>query len=214
MVIGEILKKHVKQRGYTAKEFASMIGVSEPMVYKYYKMDNVDSDSLKKWSEVLGISVSEFIGDDNRPIATNIECIPQYPNGTPIYDIDATCGHQNRDIDFATENIVGYIDLPYINKESKIIRANGDSMEPKIHNGDMIVLREIHDWSDVFYGQIYLVLMDEYRMIKYIRKYEEDEENFVILRSENINYDDIKLHKNKIRKLFIVEHILSLKAQL
>lgn len=214
MVIGDILKKHIKQKGYTAKEFASMIGVSEPMVYKYYKMDNVDFSSLKKWSEALGVPISEFINDGNVPDTTDPVYIQQRPNGTPYYDIDATCGHQNRDIDFATENIVGYIDLPYINKESKIIRANGDSMEPRIHNGDMVVIREIHDWSDVFYGQIYLVLMDEYRMIKYIRKYEEDEENFVILRSENENYDDIKLHRSKIRKLFIVEHIISLKAQL
>ena len=87
-------------------------------------------------------------------------------------------------------------------------------MEPKIYDGSRIVIREIMNWSDIFYGQIYLIVMDEYRMIKYIRRYEQDEDNYIILRSENKEYDDIKLNKKKIRKLFIVENILYVKTQI
>ncbi|MCS2917556.1 S24 family peptidase [Parabacteroides merdae] len=87
-------------------------------------------------------------------------------------------------------------------------------MEPVIYNGNRVVIREIFNWEDIFYGQIYLILLDEYRMIKYIRRYEQDEKNYIILRSENSGYDDIKLHKSKIRKLFIVENILSVKTQI
>lgn len=87
-------------------------------------------------------------------------------------------------------------------------------MEPCIFDGNMVVIREIHNLEDIFYGQMYLILLDEYRMIKYIRRYEPDEENYIILRSENPKYDDIKLHKGKIRKMFIVENILSVKTQL
>lgn len=128
--------------------------------------------------------------------------------------MDATCGTDDRDIYFTQEDIIGSVNLPGINKESKIIRANGDSMEPKVYDGNMVVIREIHNWDDIFYGQMYLILLDEYRMIKYIRRYEQDETNYIILRSENPLYDDIKLHKNKIRKLFVVENVLSVKTQL
>ena len=134
--------------------------------------------------------------------------------GTLVYDIDGTCGPENRDIDFTKDNIIGSVNLPGINKSSYIIRANGDSMEPRIYDGNMVVIREIQNWEDIFYGQMYLILLDEYRMIKYIRRYEPDEENYIILRSENPQYDDIKLHKRKIRKMFIVENILSVKTQL
>lgn len=134
--------------------------------------------------------------------------------GALVYDIDGTCGFMSRDLCFAEDNVIGSVDLPEINKSSKIIRASGDSMEPKIHDGDFIVIREIMSRCDIFYGQIYLILTEEYRMIKYIRRFESDEENFIILRSSNKNYDDIKLHKSKIRKLFIVENILSIKTQL
>lgn len=135
-------------------------------------------------------------------------------SGTVVYDIDATCGTDPRDMLFTQENIIGSVNLPGISKNSVIIRANGDSMEPRIFDGNLVVIREIHSWEDIYYGQIYLVLLDEYRMIKYIRKYEEDEENYIILRSENQKYDDIKLHKSKIRKLFLVENVLSVKSQL
>lgn len=135
-------------------------------------------------------------------------------NGALVYDIDATCGTYNRDIEFAADKVIGSVDLPEINKTAKIVTANGDSMEPVIYNGNRVVIRQVFGWEDIFYGQIYLILLDEYRMIKYIRKYEPDEENYIILRSENPKYDDIKLHKSKIRKLFIVENILSVKTQI
>lgn len=135
-------------------------------------------------------------------------------DATPVYDIDATCGTQYRDIIFTEDTIIGHVSLPGISKDSCIVRANGDSMEPQIHDGNMVVIREIKSWQDIFYGQMYLILLDEYRMIKYIRRYEPDEENYIILRSENPKYDDIKLHKDKIRKLFIVENILAIKTQL
>lgn len=136
-----------------------------------------------------------------------------YP-GTLVYDIDATCGMDGRDMMFAEDRIIGSVKLPGISNEAVIVRANGDSMEPRIFDGNLVAIREIKNWNDLFYGQIYLVLLDEYRMIKYIRKDKEDEENYIILHSENALYDDIRLHKSKIRKLFIVESILAVKVQL
>lgn len=149
---------------------------------------------------------------------TPLEIVPAAKSnscdGIPVYNIDATCGTDYRDIDFTDENVIGCVSLPSIRKGAVVIRANGDSMVPIIHDGDFVVIRQIHSWEDLFYGQIYLLLLDEYRMIKFVRRYEPDEDNYIILRSENPKYDDIKLQKNKIRKLFIVENILSVKAQL
>ena len=134
--------------------------------------------------------------------------------GTPVYEIDATCGQNSRPLEFAEDNILGYVDLPSVSKFAKIIRANGDSMSPVVKNGDYVAIREIFDMQSIFYGQIYVVITEEYRMIKHIRKYEQDEQNYVLLRSDNEDYDDIVLEKKKILKLFIVENILSINIQL
>lgn len=64
MIIGERLKGFLKQHNFTAKQFAQMVGVSEGMVYKYYKMDNIDSDTISKWADVLHVPVLTFLDDD------------------------------------------------------------------------------------------------------------------------------------------------------
>lgn len=64
MIIGERLKGFLKQHNFTAKQFAKMVEVSEGMVYKYYKMDNIDSDTISKWADVLHVPVLTFLDDD------------------------------------------------------------------------------------------------------------------------------------------------------
>lgn len=184
-----------------SENYASKIMASYPQYSRIWLLTG-EGEMLNKPEDnnAIPISISDIKEDDYR--------------GTLVYDIDATCGTDCRDIDFTVDHVIGSINLPGINKNSKIVRANGDSMEPKIYDGNLVVVREILSWSDIFYGQAYLILLDEYRMIKYIRRYEPDEENYIILRSENAKYDDIKLHRSKIRKLFIVENILSIKNQL
>lgn len=134
-------------------------------------------------------------------------------HGTPVYNIDATCGDLSRPIVFADEHIIGHVNLPNVSPTAAIIRANGDSMEPHIHDGDWIAVREVANLDVLFYGQVYLVITNEYRLLKYLRR-DEDEKNYVILRSDNKEYDDIRLPKAEIRHLFIVENILSLHIKL
>ena len=132
-------------------------------------------------------------------------------SGTLVYNIDAVCGTDARDIEFTEDRIIGSVKLPEIKRTSHIITATGDSMEPVIRNGDRIAVREIGSWDMIVYGQIYMVLTDEYRLLKYIRRHKTDPENMIILRSANPDYDDIDLKRSKIRKLFIVENVIAVK---
>ena len=139
----------------------------------------------KKISEIFPV-VNNEQSSYNKTIKITESAITESSfSGTIEYDIDATCGMDNREIEFAEDRIIGSVNLPEISKTAKIVTANGDSMEPVIYNGNRVVIREIFNWEDIFYGQIYLILLDEYRMIKYIRRYEQDEKNYIILRSEN-----------------------------
>ena len=131
--------------------------------------------------------------------------------GALIYDIDATCGLSGRDVDFTDEKVIGSIDAPEINPDSKIIFATGDSMLPLIASGDRVVIRKIESWDYFNYGQVYLIITNEYRLIKRIRRHPKDSDNLILLRSENPDYDDIDLPKREIIHLFIVENILSIK---
>lgn len=193
--LSDMINSRVPYNETMGKKISDIFHIEESENSSYTKVK--DNDKQENAIEIASADIQEDIF-----------------TGTPVYDIDATCGTDNRKIQFAEDRIIGSVDLPEISKTAKIITANGDSMEPVIYNGNRVVLREVFGWEDIFYGQIYLILLDEYRMIKYIRRYEQDEENYIILRSENPKYDDIKLHKSKIRKLFIVENILSVKTQI
>ena len=85
-------------------------------------------------------------------------------------------------------------------------------MKPVINNGDMIANREIKNPQLIFWGQIYVILLEDYRMVKYIRKH--DNPDRVILRSENKEYDDIEIEKKEICDLFIVENIIRIDSRI
>lgn len=208
------LIQFIKYKGIGQGKFEKTVGLSNGYINQLRH-----SPSPQKIQMIIGVypdlNQSWLLTGEGEMLNTEKqEGLKKDVDSTPVYDIDATCGTQYRDIIFTEDTIIGHVSLPGISKDSCIVRANGDSMEPQIHDGNMVVIREIKSWQDIFYGQMYLILLDEYRMIKYIRRYEPDEENYIILRSENPKYDDIKLRKDKIRKLFIVENILAIKTQL
>ena len=128
--------------------------------------------------------------------------------GAPVYDIDATAGCTPLSHMFTTENIIGYLDLPQVNPDHPVVRVSGNSMTPRIPDGSYIAIREIRDTSIIMWGAIYLVQLEDYRMVKYVRKHSDDK-NKIILHSENPDYDDIEIERSAVLKLFIVEAIVN-----
>ena len=59
------------------------------------------------------------------------------------------------------------------------------------------------------FGNIYVVELPNYRAMKRIRKGSDD--NHIILRSDNEDYDDVEVPKADIRSLWVVENIISIK---
>ena len=83
-------------------------------------------------------------------------------------------------------------------KDLFVIRANGDSMSPKINDGDRVAIRKVEDLDCIYYGQNYLVVTKNYKMIKQIRRYTPDEDNYVILHSANPNF---RFHRRGLGKM-------------
>ena len=132
--------------------------------------------------------------------------------GTKIYDIDVTAGMSGRELTFTSEKQIGAIDVAYINRNAHIVKVSGDSMQPVICNGDLIAIRPVQNMNLFFWGQIYVVVLDDYRMVKYVRK--NSDPTLITLKSENPAYDDIEVPKSEIRHLFIVENIIRIDNRL
>ena len=132
--------------------------------------------------------------------------------GTPVYDIDVTAGSLSRPMMFADEHIVGAVNMPNISQDCRIVRVSGDSMNPVICNGDFIAVRELTNMTQIFWGHIYVVVLDDYRMVKYLRKHPDQDK--VILRSENPRYDDMEVYRSDIKELLVVQNILHIDTRL
>ncbi|MDE6556082.1 MAG: hypothetical protein K2K55_03870 [Duncaniella sp.] len=126
--------------------------------------------------------------------------------GTPVYDIDVTAGCRSLETLFGEVRPVGYVELPGVALDSSLVQVRGDSMSPTIANGGYVAVRRVSG-KNIFWGQIYVVELEEFRMVKYLRRHPESDK--VILHSENPSYDDMDVSRSDIISLYLVETILN-----
>lgn len=221
MGLKDRLMQFINYKGLDIAAFERSVGLSNGAVHKVG--DGTRSRTIDKISETytdlntawLKTGVGEMLIDIERSDKTvsvlQSSISENTRKGALIYDIDATCGTDGRALEFTDEKVIGSIDAPEINPHSQIIFASGDSMQPLIYSGDRIVIRKIESWDYFNYGQVYLIVTNEYRLIKRVRRHPKDEENLILLRSENGEYDDIDLPKKEILYLYLVENVLAIK---
>ncbi len=217
----ERIKQLIEEVNMNQSEFAQKIGLDASNLSKYMTGKLPIGENLinkmvanlgvsKEWlTHGIGSMFAPVIHDAHNHIRTVTlpsEAITQAHNGAKVYSLDVTAGNLARDRMFTEELVIGSIDVPSINPDCSIVKVSGDSMKPIINNGDMIAIREIRNPNLIFWGQIYVVLLEDYRMVKYVRKHANPDK--VILRSENSAYDDIEIEKRDICDLFIVENII------
>lgn len=128
--------------------------------------------------------------------------------GVPVYDVDVTAGFGPLERMFTTDRITGHIDLPQLNnpQNERIVRVSGTSMEPAIHNGSYIAIRQVQT-DTIYWGQAYVIILEDYRMVKILRKHPDP--TMVILHSENPDYDDIEISRSNIIGLYMVDAVIN-----
>lgn len=199
-------------------EFGRRIGVDPANMSKYLsgkipvtdRLINkivVDLGVSKRWLRD-GVDIP-FAKSRGAEIFDHEEKIPVSAGvSVPVYDVDVTAGAMPLERLLTDDRIVGSVALPQINPDDLIVRVNGDSMEPVIRDGGYIAIRPIKDARIIFWGQIYVVMLDDYRMVKYLHRFPGDDTQ-VVLRSANKFYDDIEVSRSDIRGLFIVDAVIN-----
>jgi phage repressor protein C with HTH and peptisase S24 domain len=99
-----------------------------------------------------------------------------------------------------------------VSPNCRIVRVSGDSMAPVIQDGDFIAVREVSNPNQIYWGQIYVIQLDDFRLVKYLRRHTDP--NMVVLRSANPEYDDMDVRRADIHEMLLVQHILHLNTRL
>lgn len=153
----------------------------------------------------MGVSKDWLVDGSDVPFPKRNNSIAD--SGAPVYNIDVTAGTMPLSRAFTDEHIVGYVKLPGLNPELPIVRVSGDSMEPKIHSGSYISIRNVPLDAPISWGRIYVVVLADFRLVKYVRRHENPD--MVILHSANPDFDDIEIRRSDIEALYLVENVIN-----
>lgn len=211
----------IKLMRRTQAQFAEQVGLDPSMISKVLSGKLTPSESLINRIVVnIGVSKAWLTTGEDVPFPRQLhasemrdtgqrikDALLNVNPGAPVYDIDVTAGTRELSRMFTDERVVGYLSMPGINPDCPIVRVSGDSMSPRISNGGYISIRPVSNSAPIFWGQIYVVVLEDYRMVKFIRRHPDPSK--VILHSENPRYDDMEIPRNSIQQLYLVEKILN-----
>ena len=189
------------ERGITQEQLASMLKVSRSTIGMYESgkrepdfetseaiadIFNVDMDFLMGRSDVERkhpLTPTTVIppGFQPMPEMATVPIVGRVACGTPI---------------LAEQNIEGSACVPARWRATFSLVCNGDSMEPKIHDGDLVAIRK---QPEVENGEIAAVRIGEEATLKRVYK----REGFLELRPENSNYESIILIGEKMAEATI-----------
>lgn len=142
------LKEARKNARLSQQKVADYIGVSQN-TYSYWENGkyNIDNESLKKLSELFNVSIDYLLGNETaKPEKALIPVIGTVQAGIPIE---------------AVQDIIDYEELnPEMlehGEEYFALQVKGDSMQPKMDAGDVVIVRK---QSDVNHGDTAIVLVN------------------------------------------------------
>lgn len=145
-----IIKERRLALGLTLEEVGNAVGVSRATVQRWESgsIANMKQSRIKALADILQISTAQLVGEDtpyDKPKYVKIPVLGRVAAGLPMS---------------AVEEILDYEEVPFEwtqNSEIFALQIKGDSMEPRITEGDVVIVRR---QSDVDSNQIAIVLVN------------------------------------------------------
>ena len=207
--IADRIKYLIKFARMTQAQFAERLGVDPAAVSRALKSKRPTDAFINRIIVNFGVSKDWILNGSDVPFPRSTAATPhrERPLGAPVYNIDVTAGTTPLSRMFTDERIAGYVSLPGINPDCPIVRVSGNSMSPRLNPGCYISIRPVNPAGTISWGQIYVVVLSDYRVVKYVRRHPDPEK--VILHSENPDYDDIEVRRADIEGMYLVENIIN-----
>lgn len=181
---GTILKQLRQQYKITQGDLATKLGISRSTV-GMYETDNrkPDYETLEAIADLFNVDMNYLLGkpgSENRDFYSAHNILPLPPT-VPVPRVgQIACGQPI----LAEEHITAYDQLPAKWRADFTLICKGDSMEPHVHDGDIVAIRK---QPEVENGQIAAVLIGEEATLKVVRRHPQ----FLELRPLNPQYDSI-----------------------
>ncbi len=198
-------------------QYLDFIGVTK---YNFYQKTGITRGVLDKEGGISEDNIAKFIAyypeinpewlltgvgnmiKSEKAIVKHVSTDFNESIGIPLIPIDAMAGFEAGEmqiIDYEGERFV----VPTFKGAEFLIQFKGSSMYPKYSSGDIVACKKLCI-SDIFFqpNKVYVLDTEQGALIKRIDNAEDD--NYIILISDNEKYKPFPLHKSKINAISIV----------
>lgn len=195
----ETLKYLRRRENLSQAEFADKSGLSRSAVAMYESGKREPGfETLELIADFFNVDLDFLTGRRGMEqryisniIPTGFRSMPDMQEGIPLVG-DIACGSPIT----AEENVREYIPTPKSWRATFALECHGDSMAPKILDGDIVAIRKQYDVEN---GQVAAVRIGEDATLKRVYKYP----GKLILQAENADYDPIVLVGDEISTVVI-----------
>lgn len=197
MSIAENIKRIRLEHGLSQAELGKIAGVSDKAVSTLELGIKVPRmGAVEKMANYFGIAKSVIV-DDVQPTPTKQPTIPPGFEPMPAMDVVPLVGRIACGTPImAEENIEQMVCVPSRWHSTFTLTCKGDSMEPRIHDGDLVAIRS---QPEVENGEIAAVRIGEEATLKHVYLHE----NFIELRPENPAFGSIILNREDMNTVVI-----------
>ena len=208
MILGDLIKEYRREHGYSMDQFAKMSGLSKAYISILERNVNPVNnkpvipslETIKAVAQAINMDFNDVIAvlDGNQPVSLKDE--PEIPPGfQPMPELvqvplvgRIACGTPI----LAEENIEGMVCVPEKWHATFTLTCEGSSMEPKIHDGDLVAIRS---QPTVANGEVAAVRIEGDATLKRVYLHE----SFIELRAENPAFESIILAKEDMNTVTI-----------
>lgn len=178
--------------GISMKEAAARLEMPYTTYVNYEKgTREPNSETLIKLSRFFGTSIDYLLGkSDADLIPSGFSPLPEMESIPLVGQI--ACGQPIT----AEENLEGYVSIPAEWHATFTLICRGDSMEPTIHDGDLVAIRKD---VEVENGEIAAVRIEDEATLKHVYLHAD----YIELRPENPAYSSIIRRKEEMNDVTI-----------
>lgn len=140
--VGYLIKNKRLEKNMTLEELGNLVGVGKSTVRKWENgmIQNMRRDKIEKLAKALGVSPLDILGQPQlvpkeRPAAFTIPVLGRVAAGIPIEAVEDVIDYEELSSDIFKDSPKSYFGL----------QVKGNSMEPRICNGDYVIVHKQED---------------------------------------------------------------------
>ena len=217
MTIGEIIKEHREKNSITMDDFARESGLSKGYISMLEKNENPrtklpimpTTKTLQAVAMALKISVPELMDKLNGTDISTLDAIPLDKMVLiPVVGVvRAGYGGLAFESDMGTETVDVDVLRGYDKNDFFYLKVKGDSMEPRLYEGDLVLVRKQTSIDSGTYG---VVTIDDEEGVVKIVEYDKDS---ITLISQNHNYPPRKFSGAEVERIRVIGKVIESKSK-